>query len=381
MKVVLNKRPGKRTALGGDDVQIEQTATHLEALGLVCQILDGDIPDLSEVDYDILHVFNLTRPSEALRFAMHAAGKKRPVVLTPILIEHQSSDRHSGSLPRRVGAVLLREEGLERAKAALRGIRGDRSQWQTAVRGYRNLQRQVVSLADAVVANSHAELRQVASLFDIRGKSNYVVYNGVESDFGERPSKESRWAWLSGAVVVVARIEERKNQLRVIEAMSTLPYRLVLVGPASTHDHGYTRRVLHRLKEIGGTYVGQVGREDIANIFSFARVSVLASWSETTGLVNLEALKCGCSVVVAESDAVREYLADGATYCNPGDVQSIRHAIVQAYGLPSERGKRVLAHTFTWDVAAKELATIYKQVLSAKVDDGNVPTVLDLGEW
>ena len=44
----------------------------------------------------------------------------------------------------------------------------------------------------------------------------------------------------------------------------------------------------------------------------------------------MEAALCGCSLVVTSRGSTREYFGDDVSYCDPGDIESIRVAILRA---------------------------------------------------
>jgi glycosyltransferase involved in cell wall biosynthesis len=86
---------------------------------------------------------------------------------------------------------------------------------------------------------------------------------------------------------------------------------------------------------------------------------------ETTGLASLEAAAMGCSLVVTPNGDTREYFADFAEYCDPGDQRSIRDAVMRAYenGPPPDLARRIRGN-FTWEKAAEATYCAYKRVLT-----------------
>ena len=49
----------------------------------------------------------------------------------------------------------------------------------------------------------------------------------------------------------------------------------------------------------------------------------------------MEAMTCGCPVLVARSSALPETCGDGAAYCNPSDTGDIANKISQVLGDPN----------------------------------------------
>jgi glycosyltransferase involved in cell wall biosynthesis len=84
---------------------------------------------------------------------------------------------------------------------------------------------------------------------------------------------------------------------------------------------------------------------------------------ETTGLSSLEAAVAGCSLVVSPNGDTREYFGDHAEYCDPGDVRSIRAAVLRAYEtLPSPELAHAIRTEYTWERAADATYAAYRRV-------------------
>ena len=74
-----------------------------------------------------------------------------------------------------------------------------------------------------------------------------------------------------------------------------------------------------------------VEHAELAPLYRASKVHALPSWSETTGLVSLEAALCGCNIVTTDRGYTRDYFGDMAWYCDPYDNRSIRRAVEAAH--------------------------------------------------
>ena len=84
---------------------------------------------------------------------------------------------------------------------------------------------------------------------------------------------------------------------------------MVIAGDDHPHHPGYAEQC----RDEGDgwvTFAGQVPHDStaLADLYQGARVHILPSWFETTGLVSLEAALSGCSVVSTERGHAEEYL-------------------------------------------------------------------------
>jgi glycosyltransferase involved in cell wall biosynthesis len=159
----------------------------------------------------------------------------------------------------------------------------------------------------------------------------------------------------------VGRIEPHKNQLGLIEALRGAGLPLVIAG--NDHpDHTEYAEACRRAGSGWVRFVGPVphGSPELADLYAGARVHVVASWFETTGLVSLEAALSGCSIVSTSRGHAREYLDRFATYCDPGRPDSVLAAVRQAWAAPPspELRQRILDR-YTWSHVAEATVAAY----------------------
>jgi glycosyltransferase involved in cell wall biosynthesis len=228
---------------------------------------------------------------------------------------------------------------------------------------------QLLELADAFLPNSESEMRRLQNDLNVRVANSRVfpVPNGVDSDFyrpdivvsQEIPPRLRRFA---GCVLCVARIGGAKNQLGLVRSLGGAGLPLVLVGQASVMQAAYLRR----LRREAGKHVnilGFVTEEEKRWLYHLARVHVLPSWIETTGLSSLEAAAMNCAIVTTSRGDAREYFGDLAYYCDPEDISSIRTAVLRAYedGARAELAQKV-RKLYTWNRAGEATIRAYASV-------------------
>jgi glycosyltransferase involved in cell wall biosynthesis len=161
----------------------------------------------------------------------------------------------------------------------------------------------------------------------------------------------------------VARIEPRKNQLRLVRALRGSGIPLLLVGrPGANHGRYYSA-----VKGAAGEeteFRGYCAHERLPELYGSARVHVLPSWFETPGLASLEAAASGCGLVVTDRGSTRDYFGENALYCEPESEDSIRSAVLKAWeGPPSPSLRRIMSEKFTWEEVARLTRDSYSSVL------------------
>jgi glycosyltransferase involved in cell wall biosynthesis len=167
-------------------------------------------------------------------------------------------------------------------------------------------------------------------------------------------------------ILSVGRIEGLKNQLNVIKAIINTNYQLTIIGKPSLNQKSYYEECLRVAEGHGNIHFieKQLKHHELVTIYKAARVHVLASWFETTGLVSLEAAMMDCNIVLTRKGDTEEYFQDMAYYCDPDDILSIKYAITQAFTNPIDpRLKEVISENFTWSNAARQTFNAYRSVL------------------
>ncbi len=196
----------------------------------------------------------------------------------------------------------------------------------------------------------------------------YVIPNAVDKQFQHAtPDTFVHQYGLKDFIICVGRIEPHKNQLKLLQALKDFGQPLVLVGKPSPHHAQYfiecqkyfNHNVLH---------IPHMDHYELGSAYKAARVNVLPSFSETTGLVSLEAGLAGINVVTTDRGYTREYFEDLVWYCNPSNENSIRNAVEQAWAMPfNSKLQDKILQKYTWEIAAEKTISAYKSVLEVKI--------------
>lgn len=358
MKIAFITRATLYTVPGGDTEQIIQTARFLKESGVEVNLfLTTEKIDYSE--YDLLHVFNITRPADIL---YHVSKTKKPVVVSTILVDYTEYDmQHRKGLS---GLVLrLFPAGTnEYIKTIARWIlKKDSLQSKSYLwKGQKKSIKEILQKACLLLPNSEAEYEKIEGLYGMKKKYS-VIPNGIDSSLFYSSSEVQKDDRL---ILSAARIEGRKNQLNLIKALNDTPYTLLLTGLPAPNQKKYYEEC-KRIASKNIIFCGRVPIDTLIGYYKKAKVHVLASWHETCGLSSLEAAAMGCNIVITEKGFTREYFGDDAFYCDPGNSESIFNAVEKAAqsNCRKELQQKILHH-YTWQQAAASTLAAYQNILS-----------------
>ena len=249
---------------------------------------------------------------------------------------------------------------------------------------------QVVAAANALVANTDAEAASLVSLYDACPDIVHVVSPGVDlytftPGQGRSAAREIVGLPHDSLVVsFVGRIQPHKGPEVLIRATSELVkhspllrHKLIvnIIGGAS----GANTEEVDRLKELA-TWLGiddvvrfapPAPRAELVHWYRAADLVVVPSYSESFGLVALEAQACGTPVVATAVGGLRTAVADGISgvLVDGHDPKAWSSVISRLLQEPQRRvllsmGAIEHASHFGWDATARGTLDIYDQVIT-----------------
>jgi len=357
-KIAFITRSTLYTVPGGDTVQIVQTAEQLTAMGIDVEILLSN----EEIDYrtyDLLHFFNITRPADILS---HCKKAKKPFVVSTILCNYTEYDKHHR---KGIGALFayLPADSIEYIKTMARWVLGKDhlSSISYIWKGQRKSIIEILQLAALMLPNSESECRRVKKNY-IDNINNIVVPNGINPNmFKYNPNIKKD----DQLVLCVGRIEGIKNQVNLIKALNNTDYKLLIIGAPAPNQVNYYNEC-RRIAADNIVFIDYIPADKLVVYYERAKVHVLPSWFETTGLSSIEAAAMGCNIVITDKGDTREYFENYAFYCDPAAPQSILNAIIKASSMPSISPLREkILSKYTWQHAAEQTLKAYQSVAVA----------------
>jgi glycosyltransferase involved in cell wall biosynthesis len=357
LSVVMITRSTLYRIPGGDTVQVTETASHLRKLGVNVDIKLTDESIVYE-KYNLIHFFNLIRPADMM---IHIRRSGKPYLISTIFVDFSEFDRVyrkgiSGLIFR-----LFSSDAIEYIKTISRWIKGvDKLMSKDFIwKGQRSSVQELLANASLILPNSENEYLRLKARYRF-SKDHMVIPNGVNRSWFILDSTKEKDPKM---VLCVARIEGVKNQLNLIKALNGTDFQLYLIGAPTPNQPNYLKACE---LEAGNNihFLGHLTTEAIQTYYQTAKIHILPSWFETTGLSSLEAAAMGCQVIISDRGDAKEYFTDLAYYCNPVSTESILAAIQKASieKIDPKLREKVVAK-FCWENAASETLQGYLKVI------------------
>lgn len=249
-------------------------------------------------------------------------------------------------------------------------------------------EKDVLRLADRIVAATPAELAQLQWLYQADTRKIVIIPPGVDiSRFYPIPPDEAKEVIgvppCESMLLYVGRIEPLKGIDVLIEALAVLQAEnttvcLVVIGGDPENGEQAPNEEMERLQSMcrqAGlkdlvTFLGKRSQDSLPYYYSAAEAVVVPSHYESFGMVALEAMACGTPVVASQVGGLAFLVQDGVTgYTVPvDDPQALAHRLsdlLQDHELRSRLGAQalVVAHQYAWENIAARMIQLYRKLV------------------
>lgn len=205
---------------------------------------------------------------------------------------------------------------------------------------------------------------EIAKHFGIRRDKIEIIPESGEHILREQPDyclHEKFGLETDGYFLAVSSRASNKNFAGILAAVAKMPprpFKFVIVGGSDARVFSGNALDLSKTTE-----VGYVSDAQLRALYERAACFVYPSTYEGFGLPPLEAMTCGCPVLVAKGSSLPEVCGDAAAYCDPYDPYDIAAQLSRLLGSKSARAERreaglARAKDWTWDKAARRLNEI-----------------------
>lgn len=340
MKVLFLTYPQIGLNRGGMQIQIEKTAEELIKNGVKVTLYDPWKNQIPEVD--LCHVFSLD--GSLVYHVQRAAMLGKPVVISSILNSFMDS--------------LLQTVLKVRLSSHIPGMYSD----------YKRAQLMLLK-ADRVIVLNQEEKNVLLKAFKLSQQNCVIVPNGINKTFAFANPKlfENKYG-IKDFILNVGSIEQRKNQLNLIKAVTKLQYKLVIIGQATTSNQNY----FEECRAMAGDnviFIGPLAYEDplLASAFAAAKLFVLPSYSEVMPLTLYEAAIAGCKLITSKNVPVSDQIKQYVYVVDPDKPKDLAALIDKEMKSPVNEKLREAALAMpSWYDVSKKIKAIYDDIILNK---------------
>ncbi len=249
---------------------------------------------------------------------------------------------------------------------------------------------EIAQQADLMIASTDDEAYELIDSYRARSDRVFVVPPGVDlSEFQPIDRGEARREVGYGPgrlLLFVGRLERLKGAEVAIGALSLIrdrahdDVRLIVLGDDARNGSGRSGEESEkaRLQAIASSmgvgdrvdFLGSVAHHELPFFYAAADVLVMPSYSESFGLVALEAQACGLPVVGSGVTGLRSVVRDEVTgYLIDGHDPAVYAErigrLLDVPELAEQMGRRghLLAQRFSWNRTADRLLTLFEEAI------------------
>jgi len=231
--------------------------------------------------------------------------------------------------------------------------------------------------SNRVIVLSKKIKEELLGLTKIKDEMVDVIPAGVDRSIFKQYSGEladgvkEKYSLPEKFILYVGTIEPRKNLKGLLDAYLSRDikseFKLVIVGASGWGNKEELKLFADHMDDV--VFLGHIPSIDIALLMNTASCLVYPSFYEGFGLPPLEAMACGCPVVVSNISSLPETCGDAVYYVDPYNVNSITdgiHKVVTDEAIRESLIKRGLerAKNFCWEKSAKEHLKVFNDILN-----------------
>lgn len=227
--------------------------------------------------------------------------------------------------------------------------------------------------ADLIIAISEQTKRDIIKFLKVPESKIRVVYQGCHQSFKEMQSSEflnsvkEKFDLPEKFILNVGTVEERKNLLNIVKAITGTDIPLVVIGKKTKYFNKVEKFIKKNKLQNQIFFLENVSMEELAAVYKLAEIFVYPSVFEGFGIPVIEALFSGTSVITSNTSCLPEAGGPDSLYVNPTQPEDLKSKILFLWNNEAERNRRVekgleYAQRFSDDNIARDLMNVYSEV-------------------
>jgi glycosyltransferase involved in cell wall biosynthesis len=215
-----------------------------------------------------------------------------------------------------------------------------------------------------IITVSKASKQDILENFKIPGEKIEVIYPGVDlKTFKPLDLKRENFILWVGSTRFHKNLHGLLKAFMILKEGYKIEHKLTLVGICAEN----VKDIISESLTKGIIFIKEADDLTLSNLYNRASFFVFPSLYEGFGLPPLEAMACGCPVVVSNAGSLPEVCGEGAVYCDPYDPEDIAHAmykVLTSEDLRKELIKKGLERSkmFSWERTAEQVLKVIEEI-------------------
>jgi hypothetical protein len=228
-----------------------------------------------------------------------------------------------------------------------------------------------LKMADAIAADSHNTKKDIIHFYGIPEGRIHVVHLGVAEHFLQAAGPSEDRLIVEKYFFSVTTHPTRKNVMGALKAFASFArqgqLKYVIAGVISQEQQQELLACADRL-EVRNRVVlfGYANDSQLVNLYRNAEFLAYPSFYEGFGLPVVEAMACGCPVIVSNASSLPELMPDDEWLVDPYNPADMADRMQRLLALTPDRRQAVIeknqrhARGFTWDKTAGRMIEIFE---------------------
>jgi glycosyltransferase involved in cell wall biosynthesis len=220
-----------------------------------------------------------------------------------------------------------------------------------------------------IITVSNFSKQDIMQTFNISPDKIEVVYNAVSKEFQDYANEDFENKYGDYILAVASFLSPRKNLCNTIKAFNRLQIKeLKLVVAGAELKHFSDQNILNEVKLNKNIILaGYVDDKTLVNFYKNAKFLVFPSLYEGFGIPPIEAMSCGCPVLVSNIASLPEVCANAAYYVDPYNIKDITEGMDKILNNNDLRNELIQKGyqrqtEFSWENSTSKLIQIIENI-------------------
>ncbi|EEY9366158.1 glycosyltransferase family 1 protein, partial [Escherichia coli] len=221
----------------------------------------------------------------------------------------------------------------------------------------------IITKSSGLICIANGEYENICRDFAVSGLDYFIVRNGVSAEISQYAGKDIKQRYFD--VIVCGRVEERKNQIAIIESLQSYNLRILFLGGVNHFNKKYADKFFEKIKGKDNiTHIDQVQPADVLKFYGNSKLSLSASWFEVSSLADIEASYCGCFIFSSQNGHSAEIIPDNQIkLVAPDNLEGLGESIISAIKLWEEL-PLIKKQPYTWEDSSRALVAGLKKYIN-----------------